>query len=88
MKDAITGKESNIPICQNDDGMYRLSTSEPFEIKINSEILKDKVNILSNATNHNQINSHDIDKKLEGKKVDGILQSLENEILFTWSRWE
>lgn len=79
LKHAITGKESNIPICENDAGMYRLSTSEPFEIKINSNILKDNVNILSNATNHNQINSHDIDNKLEGKNVDGILQSLENE---------
>ena len=77
LKDAITGKENNIPICENDDGMYRLSTSEPLEIKINSKILKDNVNILSDA--NNQINSHDIYKKLEGKEVDGILQSLENE---------
>jgi len=77
LKDAITGKEKNIPICENDAGIYRLSTSEPFEIKINSKILKDKVNILSDV--NNQINSHDIDKKLEGKEFDGILQSLENE---------
>jgi hypothetical protein len=77
LKDAITGKESNIPICENDAGMYRLSSSEPFEIKFNSTILKDKVNILSDA--NNQINSHDIAGKLEGKEVDGILQSLENE---------
>ncbi|MGH9980914.1 MAG: hypothetical protein ACRD6U_05095 [Nitrososphaeraceae archaeon] len=77
LKDAITGKESNIPICEDDDGMYRLSTSEPFEIKINSKILKDKVIIPSDA--NNQINSNDIDMKLEGKEVDGILQSLENE---------
>lgn len=77
LKDAITGKESNIPICENDAGMYRLSTSEPFEIKFNSTILKDKVNILSDA--NNQINSTDINKELEGNEVDGILQSLENE---------
>lgn len=77
LKDAIAGKERNIPICQDDDGKYRLSTDEPFEIKINSEILKDKVNILSDA--NNQINSDDIAGKLEGKAVDGILQSLENE---------
>jgi hypothetical protein len=80
LKGSITSKEENIPICENDDGMYRLSTNGPFEIKIDSTILKDKVNILSD--DNNKINSDDIYVKLEGKEFDGILQSLESDCSF------
>ena len=75
LKDAIIGQETNIPVCEDSDGMYRLSTGVPFDIKINSKILKDQINIHSDT--NNKINPNDIEMKLEGKKSDGILQSLE-----------
>jgi hypothetical protein len=80
LKGSIIAQEENIPICEDYDGMYRLSTNGPFEIKINSTFLKDNVNILSD--NNNKINPDDIDVNLEGKEFDGILQSLENDCSF------